>query len=130
MLWQLMNQEKNIYKKFFAEITGKNSASGTFRFGREPEKGSKKIEVDTIAISELFQNISDEEVIIVKIDIEGGEEELLENNIEWIKRCHYLTIEVHDKFDPIMLDSSRNLIKIIHENNFAVVPSKRCFAFI
>ena len=107
-----------------AELTGKNSASGTFRF--DANSGDASLEGDeliTISIKDLFKDFSDSETIIVKIDIEGGEEYLMSKNTEWVKATSFITMEIHDRFHPVMLNSSTNSIKALCEGNFAITPS-------
>ena len=118
------DDEKLVKDKSLNHLTGANSASGTFRYSTsdEDEKFVKDIQ-NSISIASLFSSIDDFEKIIVKIDIEGGEEHLFKSNTDWVKRCIFLTAEVHDSFHPVMLNASTKMIKTLVDNNFAFVPS-------
>lgn len=73
-------------------------------------------------MNDVVGNLTDQDKLIVKIDIEGGEEYLFEKNIQWIKKVMFLTIEIHDRYNIELLNSSSNFIKMLAENNFSIVP--------
>jgi len=102
-------------------ITGANSASGTFRFKKNIGEKSNFPVVDVLT---LISEFAKDELFICKIDIEGSEEFLFEKNTEWLKQVCFLTIELHDKFNNDMLESSKNLIKALIEYDFAIAPEK------
>lgn len=104
-------------------LTGINSASGTFRFKTVKANNNNKDKmVKTIAVDSLFKEIKDEKVLL-KIDIEGGEEFLFNNNVEWVKNCYFITLEIHDKFHPELINSSKNIVKILNNGDFALAAS-------
>ena len=116
--------EKIVKDKSLNELTGTNSASGTFRYSTSDEnKTSDENIYNSISITSLFDSINTTEIVIVKIDIEGGEEHLFKSNIDWLRRCTFLTAEVHDKFHPVMLNSSTKMIQALVEYDFAFVPA-------
>lgn len=58
-------------------------------------------QTDTITISEIIENeVSDDNLLILKIDIEGGEKQLFSENIDWISATPLLIIETHDSLQP------------------------------
>jgi len=115
---------KMVNEKSLNDLTGANSASGTFRYSTSVEEcASIQKFHNSITINSLIKSLEKSENVIVKIDIEGGEEYLFKSNIDWLKRCIYLTAEVHDKFHPVMLNSSTHMIKALVDNNFAFVPA-------
>lgn len=59
---------------------------------------------------------ADYEPFIIKIDIEGYEDELFSKNTEWIARFPLLIIELHDWLFPTQ-QKSRNLLKYLSEAN-------------
>ena len=71
----------------------------------------------------FFIEIGEESVVIVKVDIEGGEEYLLSENIGWVDPCFFLSIEIHDRFHPVMINSSKNIVYIIKDGNFAITAA-------
>ncbi|MDC0495975.1 FkbM family methyltransferase [Planktomarina temperata] len=119
------NDDKNLIKdKSLNDLTGSNSASGSFRYSTS--SGDGKIINETqksISMAEIFSKIGDFEKVIVKIDIEGGEEYLFKSNTDWLQRCMFLTAEVHDKFHPVMINSSTKMIKALVDHDFAFVPA-------
>ena len=111
-----------------SELTnGKYSASGTFKFEEKTETISTDIkDFETISINELISGIAINENIIVKMDIEGGEEYLLSKNTEWLNRCSYLMTEIHDDYHPSLINASKNLIKVLNQEDFAISTSNKC----
>ena len=111
-----------------SELTnGKYSASGTFKFEEKTETISTDIkDFETISINELISGIAINENIIVKMDIEGGEEYLLSKNTEWLNRCSYLMTEIHDDYHPSLINASKNLIKVLNQEDFAISASNKC----
>ena len=103
------------------------SASGTFRFGPSgPEsEQTESSEINhTISLNDLVDRIPKSEHIICKIDIEGGEEHLFSKNTEWLSRISYITLEIHDRFHPDLVNSSRPLLQALLQYNFAIVPEQ------
>lgn len=110
-------------------LTGSNSASGTFRFKTiKANNNNKNKMVKTIAVDSLFKDIKGEKVLL-KVDIEGGEEILFNNNVEWVKHCYFITLEIHDKFHPELINSSKNILKILNNGDFALAASKDVLYF-
>lgn len=56
--------------------------------------------VDMISISDIEELYPDTVPFIVKIDIEGFEDELFSKNTEWMKAFYLITIEIHDWMLP------------------------------
>ena len=101
-----------------------HSVSGTFKYELANECLSDEQNFEkTVSLKSIIDSISQDQRIVAKIDIEGGEQHLFEADTEWLKRCHFLTCEVHDGFHPIMLNSSRNMIKAFVDHDFVIVPS-------
>ena len=101
-----------------------HSVSGTFKYELANECLSHEQNFEkTVSLKSIIDSISQDQRIVAKIDIEGGEQHLFEADTEWLKRCHFLTCEVHDGFHPIMLNSSRNMIKAFVDHDFVIVPS-------
>jgi hypothetical protein len=53
-------------------------------------------ETSAITINEILSMHSDCELLLVKVDIEGGEAALFKSNIEWLYDLSVLVIELHD----------------------------------
>lgn len=57
--------------------------------------------VDCITVNEIYSAHRAEAFpFIVKVDIEGGEKELFENNIEWVQETPIIIVELHDWMLP------------------------------
>lgn len=56
--------------------------------------------VPCITVDELLEEIGADGIDIFKIDIEGGEQALLNRNIGWIKKTDAICIELHDRIAP------------------------------
>ena len=114
-------------------LTRNNSASGTFRYSNNPKELDKSTEkvtgIKAITLNEIFLNILDDEKVICKIDIEGGEEILFKSNTDWVNKCIFITSEIHDRFHPCMINSSRNMIDCLTRSNFAAVPNENIIHF-
>ena len=103
--------------------TGRYSSSGTQRFLKTSNGSCDGGSSDVVAINNLIRELPEENTIMVKIDIEGGEEYLFAKDTRWLERVSYLTIETHDHFVEENFESSRNFIKAIAEYDFSIVPT-------
>ena len=105
-----------------SEIYSDNTVSGTFRFVID-----KNINCDrpnlakSIGMTDLLEKYSKKDGIIMKIDIEGGEEFLFSENVDWVSLLSFLTIEIHDRYDTSLINSSRSFFKVLSKEDFAVV---------
>jgi FkbM family methyltransferase len=107
-----------------ATLTGKNTASGTFRFEEGSENDSKRVEGENVITPNQAVNLLEKDGnFIVKVDIEGGEEHLFSEGTDWLRKCAFIAIELHDRYHPVMLHSSQSFINAISEHDFAVVPT-------
>ena len=80
--------------------------------------------IDTVTVSEILIEREDTTPFIIKIDIEGYEEDLFKNNVGWIKNFPIIIIEIHDWMMPFEA-SSNNFFKAIYEN--ILINEKRDF---
>ena len=56
---------------------------------------------DAVSINELMREFEIQKIDIVKLDIEGAEKEVFENNYDhWIKNTRLILVEVHDYINP------------------------------
>jgi len=56
--------------------------------------------VERVTIAELLEQFGCDGIDILKLDIEGGEVELLNGNIDWLERTGAICIELHDRIVP------------------------------
>lgn len=54
-------------------------------------------EVDCTTIGSLMEKYNIEKIDLLKMDIEGGEKDVLENSSDWIGSVRIITIELHDR---------------------------------
>lgn len=97
------------------------TASGTFRF--EKVSGDQEHHIlESINVGSCVIDTEGNANVIVKIDIEGGEEYLFHDNASWLKEVGFLTIELHDRYDVKLIGTSKNVLKSLVEYDFAVHP--------
>lgn len=64
--------------------------------------------IDTITIPEIIR--ANERAFVIKIDIEGFESELFEENFEWVAKAPLIILELHDNLRPFT-GNSTNFLK-------------------
>ena len=69
--------------------------------------------VQAVDVEELLNQHDLHHISILKIDIEGAEKELFENNPKWINRVDYMVIEMHDH---IRMGSSQAVEKAVSDD--------------
>ena len=102
-----------------------SSTSGTFMYESIDESIGINLHNANLSItpSNLIEKYKlKDEIIVCKIDIEGGESGLFTGDTTWIDDVAYFTIELHDRFDCRCKHSSINVLKTIIKHDFAVVP--------
>ncbi len=104
------------------QLTGNNSASGTFRFKTSDGPESVLPQLTTITPGDIVSSVDGECNLVVKVDIEGGEDSLFSYHTSWLERVLFLTAEIHDRYHPDLFNSSRSLIRAVHTHDFAVWP--------
>lgn len=84
--------------------------------GRLSSKGRR---VSMISMQSVLRNIPDSfPVSLLKLDIEGGEEDLLQGDVRWLDRVQAIIVEFH----PSIMDSAR-AIKTLQEAGFNYIPA-------
>ncbi len=68
--------------------------------------------LETVTLDDVMRSAAGTEPLIVKVDIEGGEEQLFRDNLAWLARTPLLIIEIHDWMKP-WSGSSRTLWRAI-----------------
>jgi FkbM family methyltransferase len=78
-----------------------DSKAGSWAFEtRIPRKG-EKTDVETVTIPDLLRNYQLAQIDLLKIDIEGAEYELFQNQAEeWLPFVTMIMIETHDRIKP------------------------------
>jgi len=87
-------------------------------FLKPTEKPAGENIIEAIGIRELMEKYNLEYIDLLKIDIEGAEQELFESNYEdWLPKVKVMIIELLDRFKPL---SSKNFLKVISQYNFNI----------
>lgn len=79
-------------------IVNPNSGAASFRLARQNETDQDSIIGYTV--DDLMKKIDNGEILIVKIDIEGGQKNLFSSNIGWISKTHLIILELDDWLLP------------------------------
>lgn len=87
--------------------------------GRLSETGSL---VPMITVDMIFKKFAVTRFGLIKIDIEGGEEKLLDGPTEWLGRTDAIIIEFH----PMRVDYPR-LIRKVSSHGFRYIPANSVF---
>ena len=134
-----IDQAKNNCKKFdnvifreaaigatvgFVTIMNKNANADAFRV----LTSKKSDETEMVNIDQLLKENNDGSLFIVKVDIEGFEENLFSQNTEWIDDCMLLIIELHDWMLPASANSQNFLQVISHKNRDFVYRGENIFS--
>lgn len=84
--------------------------------------------VAAVTIGEILQRHAAERNLIVKVDIEGGEEALFRSNTGWLDRTELLIVETHDWLFPGQ-GTSRTLFSAIAGRKFEVIQKGEYISF-
>src|SRR5580658_2154461 len=105
---------------------GPKEAMARFEFselsnlGRLSENGSL---VQMISVGTIIQKFAVTKFALIKIDIEGGEQELFDGPAEWLARTDAIIIEFH----PTVVDYPR-LTTLVSSNGFRYIPAHSVFS--
>ncbi len=80
-------------------------------------------------VPEILANNDAADLFLVKIDIEGFEADLFEDNIAWLDQVRVVIIEPHDWMLP-GAGTSRNFQRAMLERDFEMVISGENLAYI
>lgn len=101
------------------EGTARFESSQVSNLGRLSEKG---VPVAIIAVDTILEKSACSRLGLVKIDIEGGEQQLFDGPIDWLDCTGAIIIEFH----PALVDYSR-IIKAIASRHFTYIRSNSVF---
>lgn len=93
-----------------ANIFDTKADSNAFTVNRSKDNSSNTLEI--FSINQLIEKHQAEELFIVKIDIEGFEDDLFSDNLSWIDKSDIIIIELHDWLFPFQ-NKSKNFINAI-----------------
>ncbi|MBD2459671.1 FkbM family methyltransferase [Oscillatoria sp. FACHB-1407] len=101
--------------KVFDCAIGANSGQLKLRFGDDPTCSAlesspmhqldQTVVVEVKTIPEILREIGWSEIDLLKIDIEGSEDDLLSQNNEWLKNVKAIILEIHPNTTPEKIQS-------------------------
>jgi FkbM family methyltransferase len=101
------------------EGTARFESSQASNLGRLSEKG---VPVAMMTVDKILEKSACPRFGLVKIDIEGGEQQLFDGPLDWLDRIGAIIIEFH----PALVDYSR-IIKVIESREFTYTRSNSVF---
>ena len=107
----------------FQAAVGPHDGTARFSINRESNLGSLSsnssgIEVPVMSMDSVLERVPEGVKIIFKLDIEGGEEELLQTNTKWLSRVDGFIVEFHpDRVDYL------GLIRVLQTAGFNYIPA-------
>ncbi len=94
---------------------------------QEAPAGTKDA-IRAVTIDALMRRYGATRNLIVKVDIEGGEENLFRSNTEWLDKTDLLIAETHDWLFPGQ-GTSKNLFSALAGRNFEVIQKGEYISF-
>ena len=83
---------------------------------------SSGVEVETITVDDIIKDLKkDHDLFLLKIDIEGHEDQLFKENFDWIDEFKIIIIEIHDW----MLNGKANSKNFIDALSYSLKKNKR-----
>tara|TARA_B110000902_G_scaffold261516_1_gene336447 strand:- start:397 stop:1236 length:840 start_codon:yes stop_codon:yes gene_type:complete len=116
----------NVLKKGLWSTVTKVKGDNSFRDGLDwsfrlvPAKPEEDTLFETTTVSEIVKNHSMECIDFIKIDIEGGEDDVFSEkaDLAWLERVNLIAIEIHDEFD-----CRERIESVLRSNNFNITYS-------
>lgn len=105
-----------------------NPEAEKFAFQVREVAASHAQPVRGVTIPALMQQYGANRLLIVKVDIEGGELPLFRSNIGWIDHTSLLTVETHDWLFPGQ-GTSRTLFQALAGRSFEVIHKGEYISF-
>jgi FkbM family methyltransferase len=81
------------------------------------EVTTRGFKIGSITIDEIIEKYSLESIDLLKLDIEGAEKEIFQNNCLWLYKVKTLVIELHDRFKP---GCAMNLFSALNKHKYTL----------
>lgn len=111
----------------FAKIKNDCQESNAFQVDRTITSFENSIRI--YSICEIMKNYEIDNFFIVKIDIEGFEEDLFSVDLEWVDDTDIIIIELHDWLFPFQGKSANFIRAISNRNRDLVVDGENLISF-
>jgi FkbM family methyltransferase len=111
----------NVRAEVIEAAVGPKDGAVRFQVSRDSNRGhigARGLEVPMVSMDSLLEMTPDGRADLVKMDIEGGEEDLLSGDIAWLSRVRSMIIEFH----PGLIDYGR-LVGVLQDSGFRYVPA-------
>ena len=95
----------------YVSINNSDDDNNAFRTSRSDDE-----DIEAVSVNSILQRYKELVPFIIKIDIEGFEDDLFSTNTEWIENFPLLIIETHDWMLPKQ-SNSHNFLKVISSQN-------------
>ncbi|MBS3913925.1 FkbM family methyltransferase [Methylomonas rivi] len=102
-------------RKGFLKIVNPEAGSAAYRVEFLDEESDDSIRCYTI--NEICEKVDIKNPFIVKIDIEGSQKNLFQNNTEWVSKTNLITLELDDWLLPWQ-GTSRNFFSCLSQYSF------------
>ena len=79
-------------------ITNPEADHWAFQVGENKQSTASNLLIPAVTIDALCKQFHIKNIDLLKIDIEGAEEELFKTNTQWLERVGFIAIELHDRF--------------------------------
>lgn len=89
---------------------------------KDSVKTLKIEEVETISVEDILKIAGVGKIALMKMDIEGGEHVLLNDDVSWLDKCDILLIELHERVVPGVTKLFESATK--NRNNFHLSGEK------
>lgn len=110
-----------------AQIKNSVTDSNAFQVDRTITSSENSIRI--YSICEIMKNYEIDNLFIVKIDIEGFEEDLFSVDLEWVDKTDIIIIELHDWLLPFQGKSANFIRAISNRNRDLVVDGENLISF-
>ena len=125
-----LNENVEFLNKAVGAEDGKGSIYHT-KFGNNAYRIDKNEEgdINIISVNSILKNLEEDIIpFIIKIDIEGFENELFSKNTEWIDSFPVIIIELHDWMLPKICNSANFLSSISKKNRDFLYSGENIFS--
>jgi FkbM family methyltransferase len=107
----------------FSQSSHSNQGHVNTSADRVADEHTKDIEVPQISMSSILERLGpDSQIDVLKLDIEGGEQALIDGDLKWLASVRSIIAEFH----PTLCDYQR-LIHRIEQEGFIFLPAKSVF---
>ncbi|MDC0108736.1 FkbM family methyltransferase [Amylibacter sp.] len=110
-----------------AGIKDEYTESNAFQVDRTVTSAKNLIRI--YSVSELLNHYDLDKLFIVKIDIEGFEDDLFSVDLEWIDKTDIIIIELHDWLLPFQSKSANFIRAISNRNRDLVIDGENLISF-